>query len=164
MPRSLASLASTLFFISTVSWGVEATPVAPVAAPAPARVAMIHLNEIHDDLLDLVIAKPENDALKKIKELNDANDLKRNQISQAGDKDGKTVEEQLKAIPDNNYQMQQKLERLVRAEILRMVTKKYGNRFTIVLDGDNSGSLVFVDGEIIDLTQTLKQAIQLNEF
>lgn len=163
MPRSLA-FTFALLGISTLTWAVETTPVTAAAAPAAARVAKIHLNEIHDDLLDLVLAKPENAALKKSKELKDANDLKRNQTMQAGDQDGKTVEELLKAIPNEDYQTQQKLERLMRTEILRIVTKKYGTRFTIVLDGDNNESIIFLEGEIVDLTQALKQAIQLNDF
>jgi hypothetical protein len=158
MPRALAfGLLLLLPMSAPRAWAAE-------PAPAPVRVAKIQLNELHDDLFELVLNKPENAALKKSKELNDANDLKRNAISQGGDKDGKTVEELLHTVPDNDYQAMEKLERLVRAEVLRIVTKKYGNRFSVILDGDNNQSLIYLDGEMIDLTQTLKQSLQLNEF
>ena len=140
---------------------------AEVPAPAASRVAKVALNEIHDDVLDLILAKPENAALKKAKETAEANDQKRNAAMQAAAADGKEGKDLLAAMkdfPQNDYQAQQKLDRMVRTEVLRIIAKKYGSRFSVVLDGDNNDSVIYLDGEIVDLTQTLKQAIQLNDF
>ena len=97
----------------------------------------------------------------------EANDQKRNAAMQAvsaDGKEGKDLQAVIKDFPQNDYQSQQKLDRMVRTEVLRIIAKKYGSRFTVVLDGDNNDSVIYLDGEIVDLTQTLKQAIQLNDF
>ena len=149
-----------LLVMSLVStWAAE--------TPVTSRVAKVALNEIHDDILDLILAKPENAALKKAKETAEANDQKRNAAMQAvsaDGKEGKDLQAVIKDFPQNDYQSQQKLDRMVRTEVLRIIAKKYGSRFTVVLDGDNNDSVIYLDGEIVDLTQTLKQAIQLNDF
>jgi len=124
------------------------------------------MSEIHDDILDLILAKPENAKFKKDKETQEANDQKRNaaiQAASAAGKEGKELQAVVSEFPQNDYQSQQKLERMVHAEVLRIIAKKYGNRFTVVLDGDNS-SVIYLEGEIVDLTQTLKQSILLNDF
>lgn len=150
-----------LMMLTSMTWAAE------TAAPAPSRVAKVEMNELHDDILDLILAKPENATLKKDKETHEANDQKRNvamQTASAAGKEGKELQAVMSEFPQNDYQSQQKLDRMVRTEILRIITKKYGNRFTVVLDGDNADSVIYLDGEIVDLTQTLKQAIQLNDF
>lgn len=151
----------TLLLLTSVAWAAE------TATPAPSRVGKVQLSELHDDILDLILAKPENATLKKDKETQEANDLKRNAAIQAASKagkEGKELQAVMSEFPQNDYQGQQKLERLVRTEVLRIIAKKYGNRFTVVLDGDNNDSVIYLEGEIVDLTQTLKQAIQLNDF
>ena len=150
-----------LLLLTSVAWAAE------TSAPATSRVAKVDLSEIHDDILDLILAKPENAAFKKAKETEEANDLKRHaaiQAASAAGKEGKELQAVVREFPQNDYQSQQKLERMVRTEILRIIAKKYGSRFTVVLDGDNTDSVIYLEGEITDLTQTLKQAIQLNDF
>lgn len=143
------------------TWAVE------TAAPATSRVAKVALSEIHDDILDLILAKPENAALKKAKETEEINEVKRNtaiQVAHESGKEGKELQAVMQEFPQSDYQSQQKLDRMVRTEVLRLVAKKYGSRFTVVLDADTTDSVIFLNGEIVDLTQTLKQAIQLNDF
>ena len=154
-------LATPLMLLSSMTWAAE------TAAPAPSRVAKVEMNELHDDILDLILAKPENATLKKDKETQEGNDQKRNaalQAASAAGKEGKELQAVMSELPQNDYQSQQKLERMVRIEILRIIAKKYGSRFTVVIDGDNTDSVIYLEGEIIDLTQTLKQAIRLNDF
>jgi len=149
-----------LLLLTSVAWAAE------TSVPAPTHVAKVQMSEIHDDILDLILAKPENAKFKKDKETQEANDQKRNaaiQAASAAGKEGKELQAVVSEFPQNDYQSQQKLERMVHAEVLRIIAKKYGNRFTVVLDGDNS-SVIYLEGEIVDLTQTLKQSILLNDF
>ena len=70
-------------------------------------------------------------------------------------------EEGLAVSPEMAHQ---RLERLKKAELLKFVVKKYGKRFVAVLDSNYGDSVIFMDGEIVDLTQSIHQALQLNEF
>lgn len=151
------SLCLLLLTFSLQAWSVE-------AAASDIRIAKVDLSELDDDLRDVVLAKAENAALKKEVEAADATDGLRNKAMQAASQSGKDIQEALKDVPGSDGKAHQRLERLKKAELLKFVVKKYGKRFVAVLDSNYGDSVIFMDGEIVDLTQSIHQALQLNEF
>lgn len=137
------------------------------AAPAPqARIAKIELSELEDDLHDVIFAKPEHATLKTQFEAMEKAEAERSRLMQEAHTAGKDINEALKSAPEVDNRVGQKLDRVTRGELLRFLVKRYGNRYLAIIDGSqmNNDAIVYLDGEIVDLTQTVKQALQLNDF
>lgn len=150
-------LCLVLLTLSMHAWSVELTP-------SDIRIAKINLSELNDDLRDVILAKVENAALKKEVEAAEAADEVRSQAMQAASQAGKNIQEVLKDLPGSDGKAGQRLDRLMKAEVLKFIVKKYGKRYVAVLDADYGDTVLYLDGEIVDLTQTIRQALQLNEF
>ncbi len=141
------------------------------AAPAPAasapviRIAKIDLSAVQDDLLDVLFAKPEHAELKKSLDALDKADAERDRLTKEAAAAGKDPDEAVKNLPVLDDKPRQRLERLIHAELLRFLVKRYGSRFAVVLDtASNPDAIIYLDGEVVDVTQTVKQALQLNDF
>jgi hypothetical protein len=133
--------------------------------PGEIRVAKVDIEGLHDELREVILAKPENAALKKADEEFTALDEKRNKAAQQASRAGKDPQEALKDLAEPDGQVRQKVDRLIKTEILRFVVKKYGNRFTVVLDSSQAtDAIIYLDGEIVDVTQAIRQSLQLNTF
>ena len=139
---------------------------ADTAATAPViRVAKIDLATVQDDLLDTLFAKPENAELKKSLDALDKAEAERDRLSREASAAGKDPDEAVKNLPALDDKPRQRLERLIHAELLRFLVKRYGNRFAVILDATSGpDAVIYLDGEIVDVTQTVKQALQLNDF
>ena len=155
----ISALLVLLCSVTISAWSADNLP-----GVVEARIAKVDMNELESDLRDVVLAKPENAALKKDIEAGEALDDKRNKAMQAASQAGKDVQAVLKDLPTSDGKAQQKLERLVKAELLKFVVKKYGKRFVVVLDSNYGDSVIYLDGELVDITQSIRQAMQLNEF
>ncbi len=129
-----------------------------------ARIAQVNISELEAELRDVVLAKPENVALKKDLAAAEILDDQRNKSIQEAAAAGKDLTVAMKAVPGSDGKAAERLERLMRAEVLRFVVKKYGKRYVAVFNSNYLDSALFIDGDIIDLTQSIRQALQLNEF
>lgn len=129
-----------------------------------ARIAQVNIGELEADLRDVVLAKPENAALKKDLAAAEILDEQRNKSIQEAAAAGKDLTVAMKAVPGSDGKATERLERLMRAEVLRFVVKKYGKRYVAVFNSNYLDSALYIDGDIIDLTQSIRQALQLNEF
>ena len=139
------------------------------ADPAPEtqpRVAKLDFSELQEELSDRLLAKPENGTLKQELEAQEKAEAVRNKAMQQAHAEGKDLALALKDLPDVDHKPRQRLERLIKSEILRFLVKRYKNRFAVILDASQFGeeSIVYLDGEVVDITQAVKQALQLNEF
>ena len=144
---------------------VSSFAAAAETAPTETRVAKVDIFGLHDELREVLLAKPEHAALKKAADENSALEEKRNKAMQQASRAGKDIQDVLKDLAEPDEQVQQRLDRLIKAEILRFVVKKYGNRFTVVLDSNQANeAILYLDGEIVDVTQAIRQSLQLNTF
>ena len=151
-----------LLLISSITshvWSAE-----PVPAVSDVRIAKVDMSELEDDLRDVVLAKAENATLKKDVEAAVALDDLRSKAMQEASKAGKDMGEALQAVPGSDGKAQQRLERLKKAELLKFIVKKFGKRYVAVLDTNSSDSIIYIDGEVVDITQSVRQALQLNEY
>ncbi len=151
-----------LLLISSITSHVWSAEPAPTASDV--RIAKIDMSELDDDLRDVVLAKAENAALKKEVEAATTLDDARSKAMQEASKAGKDMGEVLQTTPGSDGKAHQRLERLKKAELLKFIVKKFGKRYVAVLDTNYSDSIIYLDGEVVDITQSVRQALQLNEF
>jgi hypothetical protein len=157
------TLMRLFLFLLIICGGLVQAEVAPVPQ---SRIAKIELGELEDDLRDVIFAKPEYAALKAQVETMEKAEAERNRLIQEAHAAGKDINEALKAAPEVDERVRQKLTRVTQGELLRFLVKRYGNRFLAIIDSNqmSTDSIIFLDGEVVDLTQTVKQALQLNDF
>ena len=148
----LRYLLLSVLFLSSFAAAAETTPTVT-------RVAKVDVAGLHDELREVILAKPEYAALKNAGDAYNALEEKRNTATQQAECAGKDVEEALKDLAELDEQVPLKIDRLIKAEILRFVVKNYGNRFTVVLDSDQAtpDAFIYLDGEIVDITQAIRQ-------
>ncbi len=137
------------------------TSVITLSYGGETKIAVLNLNDVEEMVKITVLAKPENVEDKKaIAE----NDKKMAEIHKAmnenkNDKDSmKATMNEMQKLNEQRRESDQKIERQVKAEIIRICKEATKGKYSVILNADYiSESIITKDAELIDITIDVKE-------